>query len=605
MHPGKSFALAFVLAFSSFGFAAEAGKPDAADVDFQWGVKVPLRDGVKLNATLYRPHVQKDALPCIFTLTPYIAQSYHDRAMYFAAHGFVFATIDVRGRGNSEGEFTPLLQEAKDGHDIVEWLAQQPYCNGKVSMWGGSYAGYDQWATAKEFPPHLSSIVPVASPYAGIDFPRRNNIAYPYDVQWLMFTSGHASQDKIFGDGKFWTAKFSEFFLQHLAFNDIDKIIGNPSPIFQTWVKHPMRDAYWDSFNPSAAQLAKIDLPILTITGQYDGDQPGALMYYTQHMANASEHAKAQHYLIIGPWDHPGTRTPQAELGGLKFAAASVLDMNKLHEDWWNWTLKAGAKPAFLKNAVAYYMSVAEQWRYADTLVAVTAEQRPLYLGSAGNAADVFTAGSLQLEKSASAKPDSYQYDPLDVSSAARDAIDVPNSLTDQRSVIADSGKQLVYHSGPFEHDTDLAGFFRFSAWMTLDQPDTDFHVVVYEISADGSSVYLSDDQMRARYRESDRRAKLVPKNTVQKYDFDHFTFTARQIRKGSRLRLVISSMNSLFNEKNYNAGGVVGEETGKDARTVTVKLYHDAQHASALYLPIAAADHLALGAVADNKPAQ
>src|SRR6185369_1766698 len=127
------------LALGGSAYAADAPKSAPADpVQFQWGVKIPLRDGVKLNATLYRPLDQKAPLPCVFTLTPYIAQSYHERGMYFAAHGYVFLSIDVRGRGNSEGEFTPLLQEAKDGHDVVEWLAQQKYCNGKITMWGGS-----------------------------------------------------------------------------------------------------------------------------------------------------------------------------------------------------------------------------------------------------------------------------------------------------------------------------------------------------------------------------------------------------------------------------------------------------------------------------------
>jgi len=117
--------------------APEAESDKDTAIDFQWGVKIPLRDSVRLNATLYKPQAQKDALPCVFTLTPYIAQSYHDRGVYFATHGYVFLTVDVRGRGNSEGEFTPLLQEAKDGHDVVEWLAQQKYCNGKIAMWGG------------------------------------------------------------------------------------------------------------------------------------------------------------------------------------------------------------------------------------------------------------------------------------------------------------------------------------------------------------------------------------------------------------------------------------------------------------------------------------
>ena len=171
--PRPLLAMAVLITFSNPTWAADAAAlADAAKVDWQWGVKIPLRDGVHLNATLYRPAGQKDPRPCLFTLTPYISQSYHDRGMYFAAHGYPFLTIDVRGRGNSEGEYHPLIQEAKDGYDIVEWLAKQPYCNGKISMWGGSYAGYDQWATAKEFPPHLATIVPVASPRGRCRFPR-------------------------------------------------------------------------------------------------------------------------------------------------------------------------------------------------------------------------------------------------------------------------------------------------------------------------------------------------------------------------------------------------------------------------------------------------
>jgi len=574
-------------------YADEAPTPDAGTpVDFQWSVKIPLRDGVKLNATLYRPQAQKEPLPCVFTLTPYIAGSYHERGTYFAAHGYVFLTVDVRGRGNSEGEFTPLLQEAKDGHDVVEWLAQQKWCNGKVTMWGGSYAGYDQWATAKEFPPHLATIVPVASPFAGVDFPRHNNIAYPYDMQWLTFTSGHAGQEKIFGDDKFWIAKFKELYEGHRAFKELDTVIGNPSPIFRAWTAHPMMDAYWDSYNPTPAQFAKIDLPILTVTGQYDGDQPGAMTFYREHMAHASEHARAQHYLIIGPWDHPGTRTPQADVGGLKFGAASLLDMNKLHKQWYDWTLKSAAKPEFLKNRVAYYVlgNGAEDWRYAETLEKITAESRPLYLDSHdGRANDVFASGQLDPDKPVGAKPDHYVYDPLDTSSAKVQSVTAANWLTDQRLLLQQSGKYLFYHTAPFAREADLAGFFKLSAWLSIDQPDSDFYAVIWEVLPDGSVIFLADDMLRARYRDGDRAAKPVAKGEVVRYEFNRFPFVARRIQSGSRLRLIVAPLNSLYVEKNYNSGGVVAEETGKDARTVTVRLYHDAQHPSALFVPIAA----------------
>jgi putative CocE/NonD family hydrolase len=574
---------------SAFASAADTAKPPGDPVQFQWGVKIPMRDGVKLNATLYRPLDQKEPLPCVFTLTPYISQSYHDRGMYFAGHGYVFATIDVRGRGNSEGEFTPMLQEAKDGHDVVEWLGTQPYCNGKVTMWGGSYAGYDQWATAKEFPSHLATIVPVASPMPGVDYPMRNNIFYPYDMTWLTLVSGKAGQEKIFGDSSFWSAQFRRWYEAHAPFAELDKWIGNPSPIFHSWIEHPAQDAYWDSYSPTAEQYAKLDLPILTITGHYDGDQPGAMAFYRAYFAHASEAGKDRHYLIIGPWDHPGTRTPQAEVGGLKFGEASLVDMNALHKAWYDWTMKAGAKPEFLKDKVAFYVVGEEAWRYAPTLDAVTARAEPWYLDSvAGRANDVFASGSLDKKKPSGGKPDSYVYDPLDTSSAEWESVDVPNGLTDQRGMLNSSGKLLVYHTPPFAADTDIAGFFKLSAWISLDQPDTDFVASVYEIKPDASSVSLSDDLLRARYRKSFRDAEPVKPGAVERYDFDHFTFQARRIAKGSRLRLVLAPVNSEWSQKNYNSGGVVSNESGKDAKKVTVTLYHDASHPSALYVPLA-----------------
>jgi hypothetical protein len=112
--------------------AQEAAKAKAESVQMEWGVKIPMRDGVKLNATVYRPHDQKGPLPVIFTLTPYIGDSYTDRAMYFAKHGYVYALVDVRGRGNSEGAFEPFMNDPHDGYDLVEWFAKQGYCDGKV-----------------------------------------------------------------------------------------------------------------------------------------------------------------------------------------------------------------------------------------------------------------------------------------------------------------------------------------------------------------------------------------------------------------------------------------------------------------------------------------
>ncbi len=570
-------ALALLLPFLATG---------ADQITFHWSPTIPMRDGVRLHATLYTPRDQQAPAPCVVTLTPYIAQTYHDRGLYFAAHGFPFLAVDSRGRGESEGQFDPFIQEAKDGYDVVEWLARQPYCNGKVAMSGGSYTGYDQWATAKEFPPHLATIVPTAAPYAGVDFPMRGNIFYPYLMQWLIFTAGHTLQDAIAADTSFWRERYRAWFASGSAFNTLDSRLGDPSPIFQQWISHPSADAYWDRYNPTAEEYAKLTLPILTITGSYDDDQPGALAHYRAYMSHATAEGRARHYLVIGPWDHAGTHAPRTEVGGLRFGPASLVDLLKLHVDWYAWTLQGAPKPEFLKKPVAYYVMQAERWRYADSLDAVTSESRPYRLDSTTNATDVLAAGYLSPAPARGA-PDHYLYDPRDVSIAALEATIDPANLTDQRLIYARRGKLLVYHSAPFDQDTEVSGFFKLSAWIAIDQPDTDFSVAVYEIRQDGSSVLLSTDLERARYRISPRQPTLISTRQPLRYDFNGFTFISRRIDRGSRLRLVIAPVNSIYSQKNYNTGGDVSAESMNDARAVTVTLYHDRAHPSTLFVPI------------------
>jgi hypothetical protein len=121
-------ALALVL----FGLYCDLGAAQAGDaatsggVDIRWSALIPLRDGVGLNATVYRPKEQRAPAPCIFTLTPYIGDSYHDRAVYFAGQDLPFLLVDVRGRGNSAGSFTPFAQEINDGYDVVNYNSGKP-----------------------------------------------------------------------------------------------------------------------------------------------------------------------------------------------------------------------------------------------------------------------------------------------------------------------------------------------------------------------------------------------------------------------------------------------------------------------------------------------
>jgi putative CocE/NonD family hydrolase len=575
-------------------FAAE--EPSSLNATNTSVVKIPMRDGIHLNATVFTPKNQRAPEPCVFVLTPYDgwrSHAYKVSGIPSAVHGLPFITVDSRGRGSSEGSGSsrPFFQEAKDGYDIVEWLAKQPYCNGKVAMWGLSYMGYDQWATAKELPPHLATIVPIAAAHPGVDLPMRDNLFEPFMLYWLICEVAPDRVPQSCDDPAFWTALNLRLIESGQPLEEFDRLAGYPSSVGQEWMSHPQPDAYWDAYNPTPEQYAKLRIPILTITGSYDDDQPGALSFYQEHMRYGNADAKARHYLVIGPWDHGHTVGPAAEFGGIKVGPASLLDVKKLHLEWYTWTMKDGPKPEFLKNRVAYYVMGAEKWRYAETLESVTATHGVYFLQSTENPTDVFHSGSLTSRQPADGHPDHYVYDPHDISDAELRSAMGTKSWVDQRLVYAASGKQLVYHTASFEKDTEISGFFKLSAWIYIDCPDTDLYVSLFDIGLDGSSIRLSTDAIRARYREGLRTPKLIQTHAPLRYDFNHFTFVSRQIKQGHRLRLVIAPEGQLveedFEEKNYNSGGTVTKESMRDARPVTVTLYHDHSHPSALYVPL------------------
>lgn len=558
-------------------------------------LNIPLRDGVALAATIYSPREVARA-PIVFAMTPYTRDRLHDRGLYFAEAGLIFVAVDVRGRGDSGGTFQPHFHEGDDGHDVTEWLASQNFCAGSVAMYGGSYLGYVQWVAAARFPAHLCTIVPTASPFPGVDVPFRNNIFAPYMVRWLAMVTGTADRPKMFGDMGSWSAAFSNHHAMGAAFRELDKAVGFPSDTFQEWLAHPEQGPYWDALNPSRCDYERICLPILTITGMYDGDQPGALEHYKQHMRHGSEQARRQHFLVIGPWDHVGCSNPKQQCEGVDFGKNSVIDMLQLHRDWYLWTLKGAPKPSFLEKNVAYFVAGADRWRYADSLEQATGSVWPLFLHADSNPTDVFRSGQLLAERVDSRGPAFYRFDPADASRAAFEGLSEEDTLTDQRMLFQSHGQYLVYHTPPLERDTELSGFFKLTAWISIDQPDTDIRVAIFEISIDGTSIRLSTDAVRARYREDLRLGKIIETKKPMRYIFDHFTFVSRLIRKRGRLRLVIGPNDSVKRQRNYGSGKAVASETVADARPVTVRLHHDAQYASVLEIPLGRADEKEIG---------
>jgi len=558
---------------------ASLGAPEEpAGVALQMHVRIPLRDGTYLNATLFRPVGATKPAPVVFMLTPYPADASHPSANYFTKHGFIYAYVDVRGRGDSPGDFTPLEHEALDGYDVVEWLGSQPWSDGHVGMFGGSYAGGDQWQVAAQHPPHLATIAPVASVRAGVDWPMSNNMPGTYNVQWLTFTTGHTLYTSLFQDSALWQGAFERFYLSGKAFSQLDVEAGNPLPIFHTWLQHPEFDDYWRKLALTPDQVAGVKLPMLVITGARDGDQPGTLSFYRDHL-NADGSQPANYFLVVGPWDHPGTREPKADFGGEHHAAASVIDVLRLHLEWYRHVFFNEPTPAFLQKNVAYYVSGpgADCWKYADSLAGATKGTRTLYLNGRGGADSLYRSGDLQ-DAPAGATGASWVSDPADLSHAKA----VPAPPGD-----ALHGDGLVFHSAPFDRDTEITGQVQIKLSLAIDGPDADIGYDLYLITPDGKAHNLSGDAIRARYRQSLERAVAVKPGETNSYDLGKGLWFSVRAPKGSRLRLVLQSVNDVWSEKNWNASKPVAEQTAADAHRETIRLIQTKEHPSTITLPL------------------
>ncbi len=598
--------LSFVLVFAlgpRLGIGQTPPPPAPANTyDLTWDVRIPMRDGVRLHASLYRPHGLAAPAPVVFNMTPYTSDGFHAEGRYFASRGYVFAAVDVRGRGTSGGEFEPWRNDGRDGYDVAEWLAKQPWSNGKVGMIGHSYGGRAVWSTLKERPPHLTAIAPISASYPMYGW---HDILTPDIMQWFLLTAGATSNTQILGDSEFWVAKFRELYLSTRPLRDFDRIIGSPSPLFQRFLDHPTLDAFWDDPTPTPADFARFDLPILTVTAQYESNHVGPLWFYREHKKYASPAAFTKHRVLIGPWDHHGARRPAREAGGLTFGPAADVDMKKLLADWFDYSMGGGPLPAMLAVPVRYYAIGTEEWRSAANLEPLepldsngkrveAPRSRTWFLGSVKEGGTLSRPGALSSAPPAGGSG-RWTYDPLDL----RPGLAETEEVVEWAKGIAGPddlwGSGLAYATDPFAEPTEISGFPKLFLWIALDAPDADLMARLEMVGPDGAPILLGEDWMRARYRTNLRRETLVPSGLPLEYSFE-LPFVARVLPTGSRLRLIVRSPNSIFLERNWNGGGVVADESGKDARTVHVTLLHDREHPSRLEIPSSSLRHDASG---------
>lgn len=556
-------------------------------VQIAWDAKIRMRDGVRLSATIYRDPKQTKPLPVILTLTPYIAEHAAKQGNYFAQNGYVFVAVDLRGRGNSEGTFVPGQVEARDGYDAIEWAAKQPWCDGQVATWGGSWLGFTQWSIAKEFPPHLKAMSPTASVHPGVDYPQPHGIFMSYMLRWLTYVHGRALNAGLFGLPDLWTNAEWQQISAGRPFQELDEITGVKGTVFRTWLAHPREDGFWQAITPRPEHYAKLHIPILTITGHYDGDQLGALTYYDRHMANGTKDAIARHWLVLGPWDHGGTRRPKTELAGLTFGPDAAPSMEDLHKAWYDHVLKGKPAPEFLKDRVACFVMGRNQWIYASDLKQLEGSAMKLDLDlSNAVAGDVTRSGSLLAQPPAAPATIALSSDPRFL--PAREELDAenPQYLRDQRDAYRDLRSQVVWHSAPFAAETVIAGRPRLHLQVASDQPDADLWIELSEVLPDGSSIDLSRSSVRLRYRQGGVTGVPMVPGKPERVEIPTMTFFARAIAKGSRLRLVVNAGPDFGWQVNTHTGGDLASEPISASRVAKITLMTGPGADSVLELP-------------------
>lgn len=292
---------------------------------------IPLRDGIELAADVYLPTAEDRPAPAIVTMTPYdkSRSSIAPEGQFYQDHRYVYVAVDCRGRGKSEGEWRSFVHDGPDGFDIIEWVAAQPWCTGKVGTTGLSYLGWTQWATAAERPPHLTCMVSTSA--AGRwqqEIPYTNGCFQLFFGWWVYvvrrrITESHGRNEIDWDD-----------VLRRLPLEAIGEFIN---PTGQTWrdmMDHDTLDDFWWAIRYDD-RYQTIDVPCLHVTGWYDlEDLLGAFHHYEGMMAKSP--ARAKQRLIVGPWSHLNSRYPHSSYTEVECGPDAALEMDDIHLAWFD-----------------------------------------------------------------------------------------------------------------------------------------------------------------------------------------------------------------------------------------------------------------------------
>jgi putative CocE/NonD family hydrolase len=558
-------------------------------VDKLLHVRVQMRDGVRLDSNIFHPSGTV-RFPTILIRTPY-GKGPDLPAGYgpFIDHGYAVMLQDVRGRYDSQGFFDPLNQEGPDGYDTLNWIATQPWSDGKVGMMGGSYVGIAQWRVAVLNNPHLKAIFPVVSGYD--------------DYFDRFYSTGGATK---LGHRLLWLSlnltppgvprpKFADF-INHLPLRTADRAATHQTlPFYQAVLDHPTYDAFWKALSVRE-KIDRVHVPVFAVAGWYDNYVESDLEAFAAlHKAGKPD---LKHRIVVGPWPH----NMSIAFSGIDFGEDSSSPIRSYQIEWFDHWLKGTpeetkrssgetwhtTRGAIDEAPVHIFVMGANRWRDEQEWPLARTHYTQLYLASKGHANSLTGDGALAWTLEKKSKPDEFAYDPRFPVPTMGGAVCCdpkvfPWGPMDQRSV-EKRNDVLVYTSQPMKRELEVTGPIRVVLYASTSALDTDFTAKIIDVFPNGEARNLTDGILRMRYRHGLEKAELAQPGEVYPLTIDAGV-TSNVFLPGHKIRVEISSSNFPRFDRNQNTGRAIADETA--LATAQQSVYHGRTYPSHILLPV------------------
>jgi hypothetical protein len=550
-------------------------------------VAVPMRDGTVLRADVWLPP-SEGRFPTLVYRTPYGKEDAPKEWSTFGklpARGYAVVIQDVRGRYASDGEFLPYQNEGKDGYDTIEWAARQTWANGNVGTFGLSYPGAVQWLAAVENPPHLKAMVPAMT------FSTPRNFFYSgglFDGSWLewiwMNIAPDARKRKDLPGPRTYAEAKAAWKLDHERVEGYLPLRGLPdlkdaAPFYYQWLAHAPSDPWWD-WAELRNRYDRVHCAVLNFSGWYDEayGPDGATINFNGFLAARKGAKDPATRTIIGPWTHGAQDTQKS--GEREFSATAPVDYDELILRWMDHYLKGKENGADKEAPVRIFVMGTNTWRDEKAWPLERAKATPLFLAADSAEGRIGTLSPARGHSKA--KTSSFISDP------AHPVVDIHDAYGahDYRTL---AGRQdvLAFDSEPMAKDTEVTGPIAAEFYISADVKDFDLWARLLDVAPDGTAFNLMSpglDVLRASWRDESVKPELLEPGKIYKLTLDRM-LTSNAFLKGHKIRLQLSGAFYPHFSRNLQTGK--SEIESKESRIGRITMYHDAEHASRIVLPI------------------